>query len=214
MKILSFLLTSLHLLPFIINISLKEKLQGNFGTIQDSDLTSSESNTILQYSQDFEISSTDLCINLKEILIAFGSNSLDLYSTCDYSYQLLGYDNHVIKSVLPLCYLNIADIFCTYEIVFTKEKLNKSLKEKVLKNLNGCVKSQEKESDSNYYKCPGFNSEKLLIEDENKFCSKLESKDVIMNGENENIEFGDEEARVYTFVKKDVNEKIQLFFYI
>ena len=204
MKILRFFILSI-LISFILNVVLHEKEQGNFGIIQDSDLTSSESTTILEYPKDYEMSASDICINLKEILIAFGQKSTNLYNTCDYSYQLLGYENTVIQAALPLCFLNLADVFCTYDIVFTKEKLNPNLKEKVLNNLDGCVKSNQKISNDNYFKCPGFNSQKILIEDENKFCSKLERKDVITSGENEEIQVGEEQESVYTFVKKEVN---------
>ena len=191
---------------FVLCISLKKNSQNNMAVIQDSDLTSSETDPIQEYPVDFEMSSSDICVNLREMLLAFGSNSTDLYDTCDYSYQLLGYENKVIKSTLPLCFLNIADVFCAYDIVFTKEKFDQKIREKVVKDLYGCVKSNEQETEDNYYKCPGFNRQTLAIEDENKFCKEMESKGVINTNEeeNDNLEVGEEDSRVYTFVKKEV----------
>ena len=204
MKFLLILFVSLS--SFLVNsVSLKETPQTNMGQIQESDLTSSESDPIQEYPQDFEMSSSDICVNLREMLLAFGTNSTDLYGSCDYSYQLLGYENKVIKSTLPLCFLNIADVFCAYDIVFTKEKFEPKIREKVVKNLYGCVKSNEKETDDDYYKCPGFNRQSLEVEDENKFCTKLESKTVMNEENNDNLEVGEEESRVYTFVKKEVS---------
>jgi len=190
---------------FLQIVSFKEKPQSNIGVIQDSDLTSSDLEVVQEYPEGFEMSSPDICVNLKEMLLAFSANSTDLYATCDYSYQLLGYENKVIKATLPLCYLNIADVFCAYDIVFTKEKFNEKIRGKVVKDLYGCVKSNEQETDENYYKCPGFNKQTLSIEDENKFCNQLESKGVITTGEDgSELEVGEEESRVYTFVKKEV----------
>lgn len=192
-------------LSFIFSILIKDDPQVSLGTIQDSEMTSSDVDPILEYPQNFEMSSTDICINLKEMLLAFGSNSTDLYKTCDYSYHLLGYDNSVIKSAMPLCFLNIADVFCAFDIVFIKEKFDQNLKNKVLKNLNGCSKNSGKETLENYYKCPTLNHQTLLIEDEGEFCSKLESKSTEISDGNKNLEIENEESRVYTFVKKEVS---------
>lgn len=146
------------------------------------------------YSENEEVSSSKICSNIKEIYKIFGSNSTDLYSSCDYSYWLLGRENQIILSSLPLCYLNIADIFCKYEIVFLNETISEDLREKILRSLNGCAKQN---SD---FKCPGFNLEKKTIDDENQFCEKCEIKDVLYGNDNN----GDD-STVYTFVKKEVD---------
>lgn len=147
------------------------------------------------YPENEEISSSKICSNIKEIYKTFGANSTDLYSSCDYSYWLLGRDNQIILSSLPLCYLNIADVFCKYEIVFLNETISDDLREKILRSLNGCSKQ------SLDFKCPGFNFEKKNIDDENEFCNKCEIKDVLYNNDNYD---SNEDSTVYTFIKKEV----------
>lgn len=205
MKILIFLAFCFALIQ---NLSLRKENQISFQS--DSSLFSIGEEV---YNKDYEMSSSDICVNLKEISIVFGPNSTDLYNSCDYSYYLLGKENKIIQNNLPLCYLNIADVFCSSDIVFLNETIEENIRSKIIKNLNGCAKQNgdyDISSHEYYYKCPGFNYEKKRVENQDEFCEKLESKDVVSLEGTSNFDIEDEDSRVYTFVKKEV---FFLFYY-
>ena len=93
------------------------------------------SNDLPNYSPLDSLSFNELCYSLQATKFFFGINSLNSYSQCILSQQLIGLNTSELKTEQPVFYLNLASVFCKYELKYSSNGFSEELSKLILGNI-------------------------------------------------------------------------------
>jgi hypothetical protein len=94
-----------------------------------------------KFADEDTVNNDAICNNIIQELVYFGKNALDLYTSCDEKYIMLGSSHPLIQGDSPSCFLDLYRSYCNYEIQLHEDNPHANdLREFITSTLTGCIK--------------------------------------------------------------------------